>query len=207
MSKENAEKRTSDVRLGSIPRLCMTRRTCSFSFFDFRFCFRLSEISWMSPSFLERMAASDTADDEGCGSSACIQWCFWTIGKVKRLLVSRTSIFRIRDSQSANKISALRQFHLAIFSSKGSFNVWKYLRLLVASFLVIFVFWGPCFWRLLNRRPDAKKDCWNRPYDVISVWPLFAIHTETAYSVLWIVVKIFDFSHFLLSSPPFSNTL
>ena len=157
MSKENAEKRTSDVRLGSIPRLCMTRRTCSFSFFDFRFCFRLSEISWMSPSFLERMAASDTADDEGCGNSACIQWCFWTIGKVKRLLVSRTSIFRIRDSQSANKISALRQFHLAIFSSKGSFNVWKYLRLLVAFFWWYLFFEGPVFGDYWTEDPTPKK--------------------------------------------------
>ena len=144
MSKENPEKRTSDVRLGSIPRLCMTRRTCSFSFFDFRFCFRLSEISWMSQSFLERMAASDTADDEGCGNSACIQWCFWTIGKVKRLLVSRTSIFRIRDSQSAKKIQALR--HLNQHFSRGIFIKRQLLCVKkIEAFSGIFFWWNLVF--------------------------------------------------------------
>jgi hypothetical protein len=31
--------------------------------------------------FLDRIAANDDAD-EGCGTSACIQWCFWTIASV-----------------------------------------------------------------------------------------------------------------------------
>ena len=109
---------TSAVLVGSIPRLCMTRSTWSLSFFVFRFCFLAEVISAMSlQCFFERMAANELADDDCCGSSACIQWCFWTIDKVKRFEGSRTNIRRTKDSQSKyerNDISSKLSFLLYI---------------------------------------------------------------------------------------------
>jgi len=96
--------RTSVVRTGSMPRLCMTLSTWSFSFFDFSVCFLAVEISEMSSGcFFDKIAAKD----DGCGTSVCIQWCFWTMSNVYLLAGSRTSIFRTSDSQSGMEMNVV----------------------------------------------------------------------------------------------------
>lgn len=82
---------TSLVLTGSMPKLCISRRTCSFG-------------SWLWCATWAGLLIGSEATEGAVYGSVDIHLCFLICSIVYRFIGSKTSIFRIRDSHSMTKI-------------------------------------------------------------------------------------------------------